>query len=186
MSDEMIVEFCSPTLAGIKTANLFTCEYGDRDEIVEDIKDLNKRYVSKGIRFIPVRFCQHKALIYVYRPKLLKKDLLDQDAMDILEKLGYKVDSPETCVACLRRRLSEFKCSQEFPHEIGFFLGYPSEDVIGFIENKACDFKCVGCWKVYGDAAKAKRTFNMYDKCTMDYKHRFGQGIGLDQLVVGM
>ena len=45
----------------------------------------------------------------------------------------------------------------EFPHEIGLFLGYPPEDVQGFLENRLC--KCVGCWKVYGDEQAAQNGF---------------------------
>ena len=36
-------------------------------------------------------------------------------------------------------------------------LGYPAEDVQGFIENETKECKCVGCWKVYGDEEKAKK-----------------------------
>ncbi|MBR6403684.1 MAG: DUF3793 family protein [Eubacterium sp.] len=38
MSEENIVEYCAPTLAGIKTANLFSCAYHDRSEVLEDVK----------------------------------------------------------------------------------------------------------------------------------------------------
>ena len=38
MSDEMIIEFCSPTLAGIKTGNLFTCEYINCKKLVKDLR----------------------------------------------------------------------------------------------------------------------------------------------------
>ena len=40
----------------------------------------------------------------------------------------------------------------KFPHEIGIFLGYPLADVAGFIRNKGRNCKCIGTWKVYGDA----------------------------------
>ena len=45
--------------------------------------------------------------------------------------------------------------SGEFPHEVGLFLSYPPEDVKGFIDHRANDFKCAGLWKVYGDEEKA-------------------------------
>ena len=50
MFDKSIVEFCAPTLAGIKTANLFTCTYQDRSEIVKDIRRVNKLLAKKGIK----------------------------------------------------------------------------------------------------------------------------------------
>ena len=33
MSEETIIRHCSPTLAGIKTGNLFRCSYGTKEEI---------------------------------------------------------------------------------------------------------------------------------------------------------
>ena len=33
MSEEMLIQQCSPTLAGIKTANLFSCSYTDEEEL---------------------------------------------------------------------------------------------------------------------------------------------------------
>ena len=49
MSDEMIVEFCSPTLAGIKTGNLFSCVYSDYKELITDMNRVNGILVKKGI-----------------------------------------------------------------------------------------------------------------------------------------
>lgn len=49
--------------------------------------------------------------------------------------------------------------SEDFPHEIGLFLGYPLEDVAGFMELGPCSCKCTGCWKVYGNVEAAKKKF---------------------------
>lgn len=71
-----------------------------------------------------------------------------------------------------------------FPDEIGLFLGYPPEDVRGFIENKAAGCKCVGCWKVYGDAEAARAVFAKYKKCTDVYRARFAEGRSVERLTV--
>ena len=34
--------------------------------------------------------------------------------------------------------------SGDLPHEVGLFLSYPPEDVKGFIDHRANDFKCAG------------------------------------------
>ena len=36
MSDEMVIEYCSPTLAGIKTGNLFSCEYKNKRKMLNN------------------------------------------------------------------------------------------------------------------------------------------------------
>lgn len=59
----------------------------------------------------------------------------------------------------------------DFPHEIGLFLGYPLEDVKGFIENKADSSKCSGCWKVYGNEQKALKLFEKYENVQVLITH---------------
>lgn len=88
---------------------------------------------------------------------------------------------PAECICRLRHRLRD---SEEYPHEIGLFLGYPPEDVRGFIEHRAADCKCVGCWKVYGDAETARKTFRQYKKCTEVYCKEWRKGASLQQLIV--
>lgn len=39
-------------------------------------------------------------------------------------------------------------------------LGYPAEDVQGFIENETKECKCVGCWKVYGTWSRRRKSLN--------------------------
>lgn len=184
MSDEMIVEFCSPTLAGIKTGNLFSCEYRDYKKLVSDMNRVNGIFVKKGIKAIPIRYLNHRALIYIFRPSFLEKDLCDKDTADLLKELGYDVEDTDACIDCLRKKLEIITSSKDFPHEIGLFLGYPVEDVRGFIKHKGECSKCIGCWKVYGDVMKAEDTFDRYKRCTSDYVARLKMGMTLDQLVV--
>ena len=74
--------------------------------------------------------------------------------------------------------------SAEFPHEVGLFLSYPPEDVLGFILNKACHHKCIGCWKVYGDEQTAKSIFRKYEECSRIYSQQWEQGKSIEQLTV--
>ena len=132
----------------------------------------NHTLAAKGLR----------VLIYLYRPARLAKDLQCPEARALLAPRGYCCDDPTRCVGRLMQRLRE---AEEFPHEIGLFLSYPPEDVRGFIQSPVCGFKCVGCWKVYGDAAAARRTFGRYRRCTERFCARFAQGTTLDRLAVG-
>ena len=184
MSDEMIVEHCSPTLAGIKTGNLFSCECSDRQCFLKEICRLNRVLAKKGINAIPVRYSDNRVLIYVFRPAFLAKDFKDNDTASLLEELGYEATDVRACVRCLSKKLFNLSSSKEFPHEIGLFLGYPVDDVKGFMKYKGECSKCTGRWKVYGDVERAKQTFDKYDKCTRDYKKRFRAGTSLDSLTV--
>ena len=101
----------------------------------------------------------------------------------MLAQRGYPCENPEHCVAKLVDRLKE---SPEFPHEIGLFLGYPPEDVKGFIENHALHSKCTGCWKVYGDQEEAERIFARYKNCTDCYLRNWQRGTSLEKLTVSL
>jgi len=182
MSEDHLIRYCAPTLAGIKTGSLFTCPCICPDELRKTVRNLNKRLVPKGLRLLPLRFSEDKALMYVYRPAGLRNDFSQKDAHRLLKENGYHcTGSCENCIAQLARKL---RSSASFPHEIGLFLGYPPEDVAGFIENKACRCKCSGCWKVYGDVDTAKKKFAQYHKCSRVYQKCWENGCSLDRLAV--
>ena len=183
MSDEIIVRHGSPTLAGLKTGNLFNCPYSDKEELFQALRSLNRRLVPKGVRVVPLRMWTDKVLLYIYRPRKLGNDLAVKEAADLLRENGYNVDNLGKCVAHLGRRLYEM---ESFPHEIGLFLGYPPEDVRGFIENHAEGYKCVGCWKVYGDEQEARQLFEQYRKCTDVYCSQWAKGRSIERLTVAV
>lgn len=181
MSEEIIVRHCSPTLAGIKTGNLFSCSFADAGEMRDSVRYWNRLFKDKGLRVVPLRFSGNRALVYVYRISQLCRDLKDETACCLLKERGYETEMPKRCIVRLMKKLGE---REEFPHEIGLFLGYPPEDVRGFIENRAQGCKLVGCWKVYGDEKNAQKTFAKYKKCTDVYTARFAKGTSVDRLTV--
>ena len=73
---------------------------------------------------------------------------------------------------------------QDYPHEIGLFLGYPLSDVIGFIENKGWNYTCCGCWKSYGDPEKAQAYFDLCRRCTSRYCELYAGGVSVLHFVV--
>ncbi len=181
MSDESVIRNCAPTLAGIKTASLFTTPYESKAQALASIREMNRRLQSKGLRIIPCRFSQDKVLVYLYRPTRLRQDLADARASALLTQCGYPTDSWEKCVAALMDKL---RSQGEFPHEIGLFLGYPPEDVRGFMEQGPARSKCTGYWKVYGDEASAKQKFALYRKCTRIYSDQWAKGKDIERLTV--
>ena len=136
MPDALLVEHCSPTMAGLKTGSMFSCPPEGKQALTASLRDLNRRYASRGIRVLPLGDVKGRTLIYMYRPDRLKKDLRDGTAQAILKERNYPVENAAGCLAELRRRL---RGGGEFPHEIGLFLSYPPEDVQGFIDHHARD-----------------------------------------------
>ena len=181
MSEEIIIRNCSPTLAGMKTGNMFSCVFTDRRELCDSLRRWNRVLCKKGLRMIPLCMRGGRALIYLYRTSQLSKDLKNEQASRLLRDRGYVSHCPAGCIAHLMKRIGE---STEFPHEVGLFLGYPPEDVCGFIEKGANGFKCSGCWKVYGDEESARRLFKKYKKCTDIYTVLHSKGKSVERLTV--
>lgn len=181
MSEELIVRHCSPTLAGLKTGNLFSYKGDSIDLLKRKIKYMNNMLNSKGVYVCLLKCCGDRALIYVFRPSRLRQDLNRKEAKELLNKTGYHGESLYGYIRHLAERIC---CNAEFPHEIGLFLGYPIEDIKGFILNKGKNCKCTGCWKVYYNEQEAVKTFAKFKKCTDIYCKKLNEGLSIMRLTI--
>ncbi len=175
-----VIENCAPTLAGLKTGNLFSVKNEDYD-ILEETKKLNRVLVKRGLRIVPIKKGPKRTLIYLYRPHRLTADLCQEEAVDILAKKGY---STESCASAIVQLAKHITSDDEFPHEIGLFLGYPPSDVKCFMNSPRDGVKCTGCWKAYSNECEAKRVFEKYKACTKTYISQMKKGKSLESLVV--
>ena len=181
MLDHYLIEHCSPTLASIKTANLFSCPFSREEDLEEQISVWNRLLDGKGITLMILRKTDKAALIYVCRLEKLAKDLKKPGVAEFLQVCGYEKTDPVSALEKLQERVST---QENFPHEIGLFLSYPLGDVIGFIENAGHNSKCCGCWKVYVNECEAIRTFARYRKCKDVYQRLYREGRSVLQLTV--
>lgn len=178
MYDAFLVRHCAPTLAGLKTGSLFSCPFDHKEDMRICLLRWNRQLTNQGIRALPLHSRRGRTLIYIYRPLALLHDLEQPQTAQLLTELNYPLPCPQRCIAHLMAKL---KLSPAFPHEIGLFLGYPPEDVLGFIHDpSACKFS--GCWKVYGDVPAAQARFAAYRKCTRTCCSLLTRGFSLAQL----
>lgn len=182
MPEDIIIRNCSPTLARLKTASMFTYRHASREELISSLRALNLVLVKKGLRAIPLRIGEGSSLIYVYRVAHLRRDLANVDASGILHSLGYGDAEAEVQIGHLIKRIRN---GGSFPHEVGLFLGYPPKDVLGFIEGKDDECKLVGVWKVYSDEEAARAKFALYKRASEVYMRHHKSGKHLEQLTVG-
>ncbi len=216
-----VVRNCSPTLAGIKPASLFTYPgvYAHQDgsgatapitdrrvRLLNVIAQCNRELDPLGIHLSVLVWRPCGALVYAYRPNSLATYLADPRAKTALAKEGYDADNLPLCLARLASRITlasnnaaECACGQtrcaldhqancskdctcEFPHEIGYFLGYPYDDVHEFIVQRGENYKIFGAWKVYANVEQALATFDAYRACTQYFTFVYQQGCSLAQL----
>ncbi|MBQ9526099.1 MAG: DUF3793 family protein [Fretibacterium sp.] len=152
--------FGAPTIKGLKAATLINFKRGD-----EDVRSIWDTHAAEWLAPLGVEWIlldgddpsSRSALVMLYRRDILERALADRRASEILTSLGYPLPDLERCLSCLRARYQ-----LEFPHEIGLFLNYPPEDVLGFMERREAKEHIDGYWKVYGNVKKARRTSRRY------------------------
>lgn len=165
--ENQLIHYTSPTLLGIKQANLFSFSINDLKQYQAEIKKYNESMNKIDIYIDYLYCCCKRIFVIVYRKKKLLEYLNQSKVKKFLHNIGYpyqmsKNDDIKTMIAYLRKRTINYN---EFPHEIGFFLGYPSEDVFEYIKQKGENFKFYGYWKVYSNEDRARTTFKKYEKC---------------------
>ncbi len=181
ITEKDLIEHCSPTLSGLKTASLFSVKYDTVFDLHKSIKRWNDKFASNGVKVVLLKKRTNTALVYLYRAELLKKDFENKIAKKIMQKYGYNTADILDAINKLQNKLLDY---DEFPHEIGLFLGYPPKDVDGFICNKGQNCNLCGYWKVYGDTDEALQKFAKYDKCKAIYKKLWQAGRDIMQLTV--
>ncbi|MCD7825976.1 MAG: DUF3793 family protein [Clostridiaceae bacterium] len=149
---------CAPVLAGLKVSNLFIISR-------EQIEKVDEILTATDIDSQLISYQGQRATVLLYRKEALL-EYLNQDAVrSFLFEMGYEKLSLRSLFHRFRKRYIFYQQGRgEFPHEMGLFLGYPIEDVIGFIEHKGKDFKHSGYWKVYGNVREKISLFWQFDR----------------------
>ncbi|MDR3331705.1 MAG: DUF3793 family protein [Synergistaceae bacterium] len=158
--ESMIVCFAAPVIGGLKCGALLNLSRGDSDMMTAWIsvrEEIGRRY---GLEFAEISCSKTSVLLLIYRSCLLRDQLHNDETREFLAELGYEFEERGAVAPYIRRLVSRFEAG--LPHEVGIFLGYPLEDVKGFMENGGRNSKLSGYWKVYGDEAAAQRKFKEY------------------------
>ncbi|MBQ4465145.1 MAG: DUF3793 family protein [Oscillospiraceae bacterium] len=175
--DTKLAIHTAPTLMGIKCANLFSMSL--TPELAEDyLADFQERSGHNGLRIRAVCHCGERVLLYVYHERLLSTWLSREDVQAFLRQYGY---TPEMTLDEMLRILGSRITCGSFPHEIGVFLGYPLEDIRGFIENEGRNCLLCGVWKVYSDPESAQQKFQIYGRCREILCDKLHQGLDIFQ-----
>ena len=177
--DSVLAFHGAPTLLGVKCANLISFDMCE-ETITEYLHEFKYRLSESGLTAVQLCKCRKRTLVYIYNEKMLTAWLSMPKVQQFLSEYGY------TCDMSLEQKLRRLSCRiscGNFPHEIGAFLGYPVEDIRGFISNSGKNCLLCGYWKVYENAEKAQQTFNKYDRCRHDLFDRLKSGLDLFQAI---
>ena len=179
MLEKQIAYYCGPSLAGIKPSNIASLNKQKYGDIHKEIEKLNRQLNVRNIYINILCECEKRVLVMVYRKDVLEKHLNNVKIRRFLSDYGY----PENCSADDHIRLLKKRLSfEEFPHEIGVFLGYPLNDIKAFINHPNSGCLLVGEWKVYDDAENAKKLFCRYNNCRCGIIKRLKKGQSLERI----
>jgi len=179
MLERAIIDHASPTLARLKLGNLFNHPMGEH--FCEEFVELRDQLQDRGVTMTILKVAKGKALIYIYRANELERTLMNEEVRQLLRACGYGSFDASGAIETLKGRLNDLDA---FPHEIGVFLGYPIEDVLGFIQNGGRNCLSCGCWKVYSNECAALEAFARFEKCKAVYQRLFASGCPLTRLTV--
>lgn len=184
MFEERLIEQASPTLAGIKPANLFPYCAESLEYAFNEINEWDAKLSPSGIRIRILCSCNERkrVLVYVYRVTALTELLSDHANADFLTHCGYTAD--QNADNMLLQLTFRIQTASSMPHEIGIFLGYPLEDVRGFIVNNGKNHSFCGYWKAYGDPDEAMRRYTQLKSCTAAYRELYNNGHSVMELAV--
>ncbi len=172
-----IVLQCSPLLAGLKISNLLITGSDDEDRVRHLFK-------NSGIATQGIYKDASKVTYLLYRPEELEGYLKRPKVSRLLCWLGYEqIRLYEVFdLFCSRYKLYRQE-KKKFPHEMGLLLGYPVEDVYGFIVNKGKNDLYTGYWKIYDNLSDTLKLFEQFNQANEFMVRQVCLGVNISELI---
>ncbi len=148
-------------LFGGKAGELLTIP-GDQCGLGYDrqIKVIEKLSAKWNYSYLPLCRSPESAKIVFFRRKKVSEAVASIPPCILEDKLGYSAEmSPEEFLAEIGRRWNE---SGKIPHEIGVALGYPTEDVLGYMGLLPLECRGTCGWRIYGNPAHSLERCRMF------------------------
>lgn len=175
--ETQLVLQCAPLIARLKISNLLNIRRADLHKV---------RCILRGteISFYILLSSKEKVTLLLYRKRDMERYLAQPEIQNILQNMGYACDSLLMILLQFRQRYeAHMQYRLGFPHEMGILLGYPLEDVRGFIENQGQNALLVGYWKVYSDLTEKQRLFNQFEQAKELLVQQISNGVSIVDII---
>lgn len=148
---------CAPVIVGIKMSNILTVS-SEEEAMLESVLRETEITHYRLLRY------EVKSVCLLYRRFELESYLQDKQVQQFFLTNGYEDLSIAGILKIFQQRYETYMMNKEdFPHEMGILLGYPLEDVQGFIRNKGKNYLYTSYWKVYTDVEEKKQLFDAFE-----------------------
>ena len=125
---------CAPLISGLKVSNLLIISAEDEALVRVILR-------RSGISFFRLLRTGEKVTFLLFRKNPLEAYLKQQEVETMLAEAGYAELSLGNILSTFQKRYAHYmSAGGRFPHEMGLLLGYPAEDVKGFVENEGKNF----------------------------------------------
>lgn len=178
-SVEMQLAFqCAPLITGLRISNMLTIDSKDEGAMRVIFK-------HSGISYFKLATMNHNTVFLLFRRSHLESYIKKPEALDMLKAAGYAEEQFGRILLNFKNRYEAYISDRrgEFPHEMGLLLGYPIDDVKGFIENKGEDSLYSGYWKVYNNPLLKKRMFDSFEKAEDTVIQLLAEGIEMRSIL---
>ena len=169
---------CAPVLAGIKVSNLLIIEERYWKELCFLLR--NSEMCARKLYC-----CRDKITLLLYRREELEQWLKTLQVEALLKELGYDGMELHRIFRKLEHRIGGHGNGEmPFPHELGLLLGYPAEDVRGFmgIGYKKCLY--TGYWKVYSDLQQKVDLFGCFEQAKEQMIRLLSYGMDIQEIIM--
>lgn len=168
---------CAPMIAGLKTSNLLII----KTEYVNYILKLLK---NSNISFAFLVRTKEKTTLLLYREHLLMEYLSDPKVIRLLSSMGYENINFISLLKSVQKQYEEYIHNKAgFPHELGLLLGYPSEDVKGYMDNFGKNALYTGYWQVYENPEDKICLFEKFEAAKEKLIRLLSGGIDLKEVI---
>ena len=168
---------CAPVIAGLKISNLLIVQKEYLDTIRTMLKETQLSY--------EILLCRKGQItLLIYKELEVKNYLAQGEVKELLNKLGYASCTLKSLLKSIREGYEMYmEKKKNFPHELGILLGYPPEDVQGFIENRGENFLYAGYWKVYENLPAKLKLFQKYEQAGESIIQLIALGVSVKDVI---
>jgi hypothetical protein len=168
---------CAPLIAGLKISNLLNIRR-------EDFATMQAIIRPGQLSWYLLLQSDEKITVLLFHRESLESYLRKPQVREMLEQAGYENLSLGCILKEFSMRYAEYMESKsDFPHEMGLFLGYPTEDVAGFITHQGNDCLFVGYWKVYEDKEGKQKIFEGFENAKERLIQLLSSGISMEKII---
>lgn len=154
--ETQLVFQCAPLITNLKISNLLIIQN-------DNIEKMKKILENTNILQFVLMVTEKKTTILLYRKYPFESYISQKKVGKLLKSIGYQEDSIDYILHFFQLRYNEYMAAgKAFPHEMGLLLGYPVEDVEGFIKNEGKNFLYTGYWKVYENLPEKMKLFRKF------------------------